>query len=375
MYSSRILFSHIFFFLIIQNLFAQTPINNCSDTFDGIQESCIRSNIDNFKNDPIIVEEKIIDNVYFYQTPNGGLGKMKILSIVADKNMTKDDLARGLNECSVYIQSATYFNNKAFSPDATFSIRQDYGVWTEDGIAFEKFGNDHIVLKRKVAPKKEDDRCILDPVGMKLALYKKMSDRNIDTGKGKYLFYMASFLIALAVFLVARSTLEEENKFKDTVSKLVKFDKMKVYRQNVEWSGELVREKIKWVFSLNENNGCYISIKNEDMLQLTTEVIETLKKYNKGIYDNMITWIQDNISNIVEIVFKRGWAKHEEDFADIVWYKNLVDDDQGVYLLSKLRNPDMIQLNYLGKNNWFGIFKKFRQTNGLLDKIKLFLNF
>jgi hypothetical protein len=61
-----------------------------------------------------------------------------------------------------------------------------------------------------------------------------------------------------------------------------------------------------------------------------TLCIETLKKYNKGIYDNMITWIQDNISNIVEIVFKRGWAKHEEDFADIVWYKNLVDDGQNV---------------------------------------------
>lgn len=76
---------------------------------------------------------------------------------------------------------------------------------------------------------------------------------------------------------------EEENKFKDTVSKLVKFDKMKVYRQNVEWSGMLVREKIKWVFSLNENNGCYISIESEDMLQLTLEVIETLKKLN-GYY-------------------------------------------------------------------------------------------
>jgi len=77
---------------------------------------------------------------------------------------------------------------------------------------------------------------------------------------------------------------EEENKFKDTVSKLVKFQKMKVYRQNVEWSGELVREKIKWVFSLNENNGCYVSIESEDMLQLTMEVIETLKKL-KGYYD------------------------------------------------------------------------------------------
>lgn len=77
---------------------------------------------------------------------------------------------------------------------------------------------------------------------------------------------------------------EEENKFKDTVSKLVKFDKMKVYRQNVEWSGELVREKVRWVFSLNESNGCYISIESEDMLQLTMDVIETFKKL-KGYYD------------------------------------------------------------------------------------------
>lgn len=77
---------------------------------------------------------------------------------------------------------------------------------------------------------------------------------------------------------------EEENKFKDTVSKLVKFDKIKVYRQNVEWSGELVRERVKWVYSLNENNGCYMSTESEDMLQLTNEVIETFKKL-RGYYD------------------------------------------------------------------------------------------
>ncbi len=58
---------------------------------------------------------------------------------------------------------------------------------------------------------------------------------------------------------------EEESNFKGTVSKLVKFTPIKVYKQNVEWSGELIREKIKWVFSLNENNGCYISIESEDM--------------------------------------------------------------------------------------------------------------
>lgn len=84
--------------------------------------------------------------------------------------------------------------------------------------------------------------------------------------------------------VTAEEQREEENKFKEVVSKLVKFEKIKVYRQNVEWSGELVREKIKWVFSLNENNGCYISIETEDMLQLTDQVIETLKKL-KGYYD------------------------------------------------------------------------------------------
>ena len=77
---------------------------------------------------------------------------------------------------------------------------------------------------------------------------------------------------------------EEENKFKDTVSKLVKFGKIKVYRQNVEWSGELIRERVKWVYSLNESNGCYLSIESEDMLQLTVEVIETFKKL-RGYYD------------------------------------------------------------------------------------------
>ena len=82
---------------------------------------------------------------------------------------------------------------------------------------------------------------------------------------------------------------EEENKFKDTVSKLAKFNKIKVFRQNVEWSGELVREKIRWVYSLNENNGCYISIESEDMLQLTVDVIETLKKL-RGYYD---AWTED----------------------------------------------------------------------------------
>jgi hypothetical protein len=71
---------------------------------------------------------------------------------------------------------------------------------------------------------------------------------------------------------------EEENKFKDIVSKLVKFEPIVVYPENVTWEGMLVREKIKWVFSLDETNGCYISIEGSDMLQLTMDSVDTLKK-------------------------------------------------------------------------------------------------
>jgi hypothetical protein len=62
----------------------------------------------------------------------------------------------------------------------------------------------------------------------------------------------------------------------------VKFEKIKVHQQNVEWSGHLIREKIDWVFSLDDTVGCYI--KTDDFLQLKDESLEVLKKL-RGYYD------------------------------------------------------------------------------------------
>jgi hypothetical protein len=67
---------------------------------------------------------------------------------------------------------------------------------------------------------------------------------------------------------------EEENKFKDIVSKLVKFNPIKVHKENVEWSGHLIREKIDWYFSLDDTIGCYID--TTDLIQLRDETLETL---------------------------------------------------------------------------------------------------
>jgi hypothetical protein len=75
---------------------------------------------------------------------------------------------------------------------------------------------------------------------------------------------------------------EEENKFKDIVSKLVKFEPIKVHKENVEWSGHLIREKIDWTFSLDDTIGCYVH--TTELIQLRDETLEVLKKL-RGYYD------------------------------------------------------------------------------------------
>jgi hypothetical protein len=75
---------------------------------------------------------------------------------------------------------------------------------------------------------------------------------------------------------------QEEVAFKDNVSKLVKFDKITVKKENVEWSGKLTRENIQWTYSLDETVGCYI--KTEDFIQLKDEHIKVIQKI-RAYYD------------------------------------------------------------------------------------------
>lgn len=51
---------------------------------------------------------------------------------------------------------------------------------------------------------------------------------------------------------------------------------------------------------------------------------------------------------------------------------NIVDDDQGLYMMCLYHQPELFQLNYLGKNQWFSTFKKYDQTSkiSIWEKIK-----
>ena len=108
--------------------------------------------------------------------------------------------------------------------------------------------------------------------------------------------------------LDAQEQKEEENKFKEIVSKLVKFEPIKVYPENVEWSGHLIREKVDWTFSLDDTTGCYIY--TTELIQLRDETLEVLKKL-RGYYD---VWADEWSSRLTGIPSEEAEAEAGEGF-------------------------------------------------------------
>ena len=107
---------------------------------------------------------------------------------------------------------------------------------------------------------------------------------------------------------------DEENKFKDIVSKLVKFNPIKVHPENVEWSGHLIREKIDWNFSLDDTIGCYIH--TTELIQLRDETLQVLKKL-RGYYD---VWSDEWSSRLT------GSSKEEAEKTEVEVDFNFEDD-------------------------------------------------
>tara|TARA_R110000868_G_scaffold168909_1_gene403746 strand:- start:415 stop:942 length:528 start_codon:yes stop_codon:yes gene_type:complete len=103
---------------------------------------------------------------------------------------------------------------------------------------------------------------------------------------------------------------DEENKFKDIVSKLVKFNPIKVHPENVEWSGHLIREKVDWTFSLDDTIGCYIY--TTELIQLRDETLEVLKKL-RGYYD---VWSDEWSSRLTGAPTEKTEAEEAEGFGE-----------------------------------------------------------
>lgn len=64
-------------------------------------------------------------------------------------------------------------------------------------------------------------------------------------------------------------------------------------------------------------------------------VAETLSSFDSSLSQCLIGWFNDNIDELFDFCFAKGLAKKPEDWAHILWYKNLLGDssiDTMIYL-------------------------------------------
>lgn len=56
--------------------------------------------------------------------------------------------------------------------------------------------------------------------------------------------------------------------------------------------------------------------------------------------------------------------------------QHIVDDDQGIYLTTLLKEPELFEIHYLGEDQWFDVFKLFAdQQLDIIDRIKKWMGF
>lgn len=56
--------------------------------------------------------------------------------------------------------------------------------------------------------------------------------------------------------------------------------------------------------------------------------LETLLAYDKKLADCLIEWFSMNSKNIFDFCFSKGLAIDEKDWADVIWYKNTIKEDE-----------------------------------------------
>lgn len=83
---------------------------------------------------------------------------------------------------------------------------------------------------------------------------------------------------------------QEKQKMENATSKPIEFDNFKIYSDNVEMSGILIKESIKFTFSLDSVDGIYIS---SQMLQLSDPVLETIQKLKSYYNEWSNYWAQE----------------------------------------------------------------------------------
>ncbi len=65
-------------------------------------------------------------------------------------------------------------------------------------------------------------------------------------------------------------------------------------------------------------------------------VKDTMDNYDPALSEALLQWFRENIVNLFDFCFVRGLALRSEDWADVIWYKNLLPNEEDGDTMFKL---------------------------------------
>lgn len=194
------LFSLIYLLALIVPSVSAWAQKSCLDDFAQITASCINSVQPNYQEAPIVISEAIRGNIYFYKTPAGQVGKLRVISTQQTKT-----------ECTLFLDAVTFGGERSFIPNSSITIGVEKNHWLQNRIFLDREGLSALELKRA----KQGNACALElSKGASIAFIKKKADGPIWKEENILLKYTPLVLIFVAIFLIVRVFMEEQDKYK-----------------------------------------------------------------------------------------------------------------------------------------------------------------
>lgn len=203
----------------------------CGD-FKTLNASCINNAKVEYSEKPFTLGKLKSNAILFYKTTSGEPGKMRVLSVLNNPS----------TECTVFIEAVTFAPDRPFIPNSSLSISPDKSHWLSDRTYLDREGLSALVLEkvsreelekqksnmtgeplpenRSYTAEEEISRsranCLLIPTkGVQFAIVSPGSEEKHEFKESLYLLQYAAFaLIFIAIFLIVRVFMEDQDKYK-----------------------------------------------------------------------------------------------------------------------------------------------------------------
>ncbi|HXH30923.1 MAG TPA: type II secretion system F family protein [Bacteriovoracaceae bacterium] len=203
-------FTIIFLVILSCSAWAQDA---CPKEFSQISASCIAATKKTYSDKSIILTKDLIGNIYLYTTPDGSVGKLRVVSTVIQTEVDKGDSKKPLSawkkplECTLFLEAVTFGGDKVYIPNSSISIGVEKNHWLKDRVFLDRDGRSAIELM------KEEKTCKLTMTkGVELAFLRKTELKARE--ENLLLFTAPLILIFIAIFLIVRVFMDEQDKFK-----------------------------------------------------------------------------------------------------------------------------------------------------------------